>query len=62
MRRRLWFLAMSAIIFIAAGAPNAASAGMMCLMNGSTCYSPSECCSNRCDVDSPIDPVGQCVP
>lgn len=60
MLKRLWLVTASLIVLALAGSPKTAIAG--CLMNGSTCVAPSECCSNRCMVGSPNGTYGKCDP
>lgn len=61
--RKLWNLVMSAIVVVsvAAGAQAGEAQPRGCLMDGSVCYSPKECCSLRCEVDDPNDTRGICV-
>lgn len=60
--QKLWLAAMSLLIMGLTAATPQRAHGEMCLMVGSTCYSSTECCSNRCDVQDPVDPDGVCVP
>ncbi|MGH7665479.1 MAG: hypothetical protein ACRENI_14500 [Gemmatimonadaceae bacterium] len=59
MTRKLWLASMSLVVLTAASAPSQAQeAPLLCLMDGSTCYSAAECCSNRCNVE---EDSGTCI-
>ena len=60
MLKRLWLATATCVVLILAGSPRAALAA--CLMNGSICVEPSECCSHRCLVNDPNDEYGICDP
>ncbi len=50
MYRRLWFAAMSLVIFAALGGPRTATAETIewCLVAGSVCTNGQQCCSEAC--------------
>lgn len=60
MIKKFWFASASLLALALAGSPRTAVAA--CLMDGSTCAAPKECCSNRCMVVEAGDKYGECVP
>ena len=63
--RRIWLLLMAVTIFGTAASnprPTGAQESGGCLMDGSICYSPAECCSERCKVQNRGAKSGRCDP
>ena len=60
MFKKLWLAMASLLVLMLAGSPRSALAA--CLMDGSICVSPSECCSHRCLVSDGGEEYGVCDP
>lgn len=62
MGAKFWIACLMLGAAIAIGSPKPAAAFGACLMDGSICVSPQECCSKRCMVGSAGGAYGICDP